>query len=49
MKGDFEMYTFMWAEMSPEEQKICLIFVGILVIGLTVYGVFHYFKDKKYK
>lgn len=38
-----------WAEMTPQEQKACLIFVGIVVIGLAVYGIYYYFKNKKHK
>ena len=36
-----------WAEMTPQEQKACLIFVGVVVIGLAVYGIYYYFKKKK--
>lgn len=38
-----------WAEMTPQEQKACLIFVGIVVIGLAVYGIYYYIKKKKDK
>lgn len=38
-----------WAEMTPGEQKACLIVIGILVIGLAVYGIYYYFKKKKEK
>lgn len=38
-----------WAEMIPIEQKVSLIFVGIVVIGLAVYGIYYYFKKKKHK
>ncbi len=38
-----------WAKMTPEEQKACLIFVGILVIGLIAYGIYYYIKKKKDK
>lgn len=38
-----------WAEMTPQEQKACLIVVGILVIGLAVYGIYYYIKKKKDK
>ncbi len=36
-----------WAEMTPEEQKVCIVVVGILVIGLIAYGIYYYFKKKK--
>lgn len=38
-----------WAEMTPQEQKACLIFVGIVVIGFAVYGIYYYIKKKKDK
>ncbi len=36
-----------WSEMTPEEQKACLIVVGILVIGIIAYGIYYYIKKKK--
>ena len=36
-----------WAEMTPEEQKICLIVMGIIVLGLVAYGIYYLFKKKK--
>ena len=38
-----------WAEMTPEEQKACLIVVGIMVLGLVAYGIYYFFKNRKYK
>lgn len=38
-----------WAEMTTEEQKVCLIVVGIMIIGLIAFGIYCYFKDKKDK
>lgn len=38
-----------WAEMTPIEQKTCLIVVGIVIAGLIVYGIYNYFKNKKEK
>lgn len=38
-----------WAEMTPEEQKACLIVVGIMVLGLVAYGIYYFFKNKKGK
>ncbi len=36
-----------WGEMTPEERKICLIFIGIVLIGLIGYGIYYYFKNRK--
>lgn len=38
-----------WAEMTPEEQKICLMVVGIMFLGLAIYGIYYFFKNKKDK
>ncbi len=38
-----------WAEMTPEEQKMCLIVVGIMVLGLVAYGIYYFFKNRKDK
>ena len=38
-----------WSEMTPEEQKVCLIVVGILVLALVIYGIYYLFKSKKDK
>lgn len=38
-----------WAEMTPEEQKMCLIVIGIMVLGLVVYGIYYFFKNRKDK
>lgn len=38
-----------WAEMTPEEQKICLIVVGIMALALIIYGIYYFFKNKKDK
>lgn len=38
-----------WSEMTPEEQKVCLIIVGILALGLIIYGIYYFFKSKKDK
>lgn len=38
-----------WSEMTPEEQKVCLIIVGIMVLGLIIYGIYYFFKSKKDK
>ena len=38
-----------WAEMTPEEQKICLIVVGIMALALVIYGIYYLFKRKKDK
>lgn len=38
-----------WAEMTPEEQKVCLIIIGIMALALIVYGIYYFFKSKKDK
>ena len=38
-----------WSEMTPEEQKVCLIVVGIMVLALVIYGIYYFFKSKKDK
>ncbi len=38
-----------WAEMTPEEQKVCLIIVGIMALALVIYGIYYFFKSKKDK
>ena len=36
-----------WAEMTPEERKIFLIIIGIMVLALACYGIYYYFKNKR--
>lgn len=36
-----------WAEMTPEEQKVCLIMVGIIALGLVAYGIYYFLKNRK--
>lgn len=38
-----------WSEMTPEEQKVCLIIVGIMALALVIYGIYYFFKSKKDK
>lgn len=38
-----------WAEMTPEEQKMCLIVVDIMILGLVAYGIYYFFKNRKDK
>lgn len=38
-----------WVEMTPEEQKICLIVLGIMALVLVIYGIYYFFKNKKDK
>ncbi len=38
-----------WYEMTPEEQKVCLIVVGIMALALVIYGIYYFFKSKKDK
>lgn len=36
-------------EMTPEEQKIWLIILGIIALALVIYGIYYFFKNKKDK
>lgn len=38
-----------WAEMTQQEQKACLIVVGIMLLGIIIYGIYYFFKNKKDK
>lgn len=38
-----------WYEMTPEEQKVYLIIVGIMVLALFIYGIYYFFKNRKEK
>ena len=38
-----------WAEMTPQEQKITLIVIGIMLLGLIIYGIYYFFKSRKDK
>lgn len=38
-----------WAEMTPEEQKVCLIILGIMALIVVLYGIYYFFKNKKDK
>lgn len=38
-----------WGEMTIDEQRICLIVVGIMLLGLAIYGIYYFFKNKKEK
>lgn len=38
-----------WAEMTPEEQKVCLIILGIIALVVVIYGIYYFFKNKKDK
>lgn len=38
-----------WAEMTPQEQKACLIVVAIMLLGIIVYGIYYFFKNRKDK
>lgn len=38
-----------WAEMTPEEQKVCLIVVGIMALAVIVYGIYYFIKKRKEK
>lgn len=38
-----------WSEMTPEEQKVCLIVVGIMALAVIVYGIYYFIKKRKEK
>lgn len=38
-----------WAETSPQEQKISLIVIGIMLLGIIAYGIYYFFKNRKDK
>lgn len=38
-----------WSEMTSEEQKVCLIIIGIMALALVIYGIYYFFKNKKDK
>lgn len=38
-----------WTEMTPEERKVCLIIIGIMLIALIGYGIYYYLKNKRNK
>lgn len=38
-----------WSEMTPQEQKACLIVVGIMLLGIIIYGIYYFFKNRKDK
>ena len=35
--------------MTPEEQKVCLIILGIMVLALVIYGIYYFLKNRKEK
>lgn len=38
-----------WAEMTPQEQKISLIVIGIMLLIIIAYGIYYFFKNRKDK
>lgn len=36
-------------EMTPEEQKVSLIVMGIMVLPVIVYGIYYFIKKRKDK
>lgn len=38
-----------WAEMTPQEQKISLVVMGIMILGIIAYGIYYFFKNRKGK
>lgn len=41
--------TRTWADMTPEERKVFLIIMGIIILGLIVYCIYYYFKKRNKK
>lgn len=39
--------TTTWADMTPEERKIFLIIIGIMVVALAIYLIYDFIKKKK--
>lgn len=40
------MYVFDYMSMTPEEKKTFFILMVILLLGLGIYGIYYYFKNK---
>lgn len=38
-----------WAEMTPQEQKVFFIIIGIMLLGISAYGIYYFFKNRKDK
>lgn len=38
-----------WGEMTPEERKIFLMIIGVMILGLACYEIYDYFKNNKKK
>lgn len=36
-----------WAEITPQEQKIALIVMGIILLIIIAYGIYFFFKNRK--
>ncbi len=35
-----------WGEMTVEERKICLVILGIIILGIIGYEIYYYLKGK---
>lgn len=38
-----------WSEMTPEERKTTLIIMGIMLLGIIIYGIYYFLKKRKEK
>ncbi len=38
-----------WSEMTPQEQKISLIVIGIMLLVIVALGIYYFFKNRKGK
>lgn len=36
-------------EMTPEERKTTLIIMGIMLLGIIIYGIYYFLKKRKEK
>ena len=41
------MYYFDYIAMTPEEKRTFWVLMGIFLLGLSIYGIYYYFKHKK--
>lgn len=41
------MYYFDYISMTPEEKRTFWVLMGIFLLGLSIYGIYYYFKYKK--
>ena len=38
-----------WSEMTPQEQKISLIVIGIMLLVIVILGIYYFLKNRKDK